>query len=163
VLTQRRYGDDGQLTLLVIGYTSIAALLVVAGIDASKVFLAQRALSSSADAAALAAVQAVDRPAIYAGAAGGCGEVLPIDADAAAQAVAASVADDLAALHHELADVAIPETNVESGTVTVRLSGDVAVPFGGVLRLLDPTRPDGRVHVTVTSSAESPVTAPGGC
>lgn len=155
--------DDGQLTLLVIGYTFIAAVLIVAAVDVSKVFLAQRALSSAADAAALAAVQAIDRDAIYSGTAGGCGERLPLDADRAAQAAGGTVADDLDDLHDEFAVVTPPDTQVVDGIVTVHLSGEVAVPFGGVLRMLDPGRTDGHVHVSVTSSAESPVTAPGGC
>lgn len=158
-----RCSDDGQLTLLVIGYTTIAAVLIVVGVDVSKVFLAQRALSSAADAAALAAVQALDRPAIYSGRAGGCGDLLPIDPAAATDAVGASVLDDLDALQHEFVTVGVPETDVAGGAVSVRLSGDVSVPFGGVLRLLDPSRADGRVHVEVTASAEAPVTTPGGC
>jgi uncharacterized membrane protein len=127
------------------------------------VFLARRALSSVADAAALAAAQAVDRADVYAGAGGGCGDLLPVDPDGARQQVDNAVADDLTDLHQTFAAVEPPDVNVERGTVSVRLSGDVGVPFGKVLALLDPGRPDGRVHVTVTSSAQSPVTAPNGC
>ena len=32
--------DEGQLTLLIIGFVAIAAVLIVIGVDASKVFLA---------------------------------------------------------------------------------------------------------------------------
>jgi uncharacterized membrane protein len=162
VLRSPRRGDDGSLTVLIIGFTFIAAVLVVIGVDVSKVFLARRALSSVADAAALAAAQEVDRAAVYAGAAG-CGGVLPIDPETAGQQVNASVADDLADLRQSFAVVQPPVADVAAGTVTVRLTGDVAVPFGRVLALLDPGRADGRVHVAVTASAESPVTAPGGC
>jgi len=161
VLSRRR-DDDGQLTVLIIGYTFLAAVLIVVGVDVSKVFLARRALSSVADAAALAAAQAADRAAVYAGAAG-CGGVLPIDPAAAAQQVEASLVDDLADLRQTFAVVGMPVVDVVTGTVTVHLEGDVAVPFGRVLALLDPGRADGRVHVAVTASAESPVTAPGGC
>jgi uncharacterized membrane protein len=161
VLTRSR-GDDGQLTVLIIGYTSLLAALIVVGIDVSKVFLARHALSSVADAAALAAAQAADRAAVYAGDAG-CGGVLPIDPAAAAEQVDASLADDLADLRQTFVVVSPPETYVATGTVTVHLEGDVAVPFGRILALLDPGRADGRVHVSVTASAESPVTAQGGC
>jgi uncharacterized membrane protein len=161
VLSRRR-DDDGQLTVLIIGYTFLAAVLIVVGVDVSKVFLARRALSSVADAAALAAAQAADRAAVYAGDAG-CGGVLPIDQAAAAQQVEASLVDDLADLRQTFAVVGTPVVDVVTGTVTVHLEGDVAVPFGRVLALLDPGRADGRVHVAVTASAESPVTAPGGC
>jgi uncharacterized membrane protein len=157
-----RRDDEGQLTVLVIGYTFIAAVLVVVGVDVSKVFLARRALSSVADATALAASQAADRAAVYAGAAG-CGDVLPIDPAAADQEVDASLADDLTDLRQTFASVDPADVAVAAGTVTVRLSGDVKVPFGRVLALLDPRRGDGLVHVSVTAAARSPVTAVDGC
>lgn len=162
MLTRPGRGDDGQLTVLVIGYTFIAAVLIVVGVDVSKVFLARRALSSVADAAALAAAQAADRAAVYAGAAG-CGGVLPIDPSAAQQQVNGSLADDLADLHQTFQAVQPADVVVADGTVTVHLSGDVKVPFGKVLAMLDPGRGDGLVHVSVTAAAQSPVTASGGC
>ncbi|HEU5034545.1 MAG TPA: pilus assembly protein TadG-related protein [Mycobacteriales bacterium] len=155
--------EDGSLTLLVIGYTVIAAVLVVAAVDVSKVFLARRALSSAADAAALAAAQSLDREAIYSGAAGGCGDLLPVDLSGARQAVETAFADDLAGLRQTFANLSAPVTEITRGSVTVRVGGDVAVPFGKVLALLDPARGDGRVHVDVSASAESPVRAPDGC
>jgi hypothetical protein len=125
-------------------------------------FLARRALSSVADAAALAAAQAGDRAAIYAGAAG-CGGVLPIDPAGAEQDVDVSLTDDLADLRQTFQVVQPADVAVTGGTVTVHLSGDVKVPFGGVLALLDPGRGDGLVHVSVSAAAESPVTAADGC
>ena len=151
----RARGDDGQLTLLVIGYTFIAATLIVIGVDASKVFLARRALSATADSAALSAAQAVDRRAIYAGRAGGCGGALPIDPAAADQAEVQSYEDDASSLRSTFARLDPAVTTVDTGTVTVRLAGDVHVPFGGVLETLLGHSPD--VHVTATSSATSPV------
>src|SRR3954451_6787334 len=71
--------EDGQLTVLMIGYTFIAAVLVLVGVDASKVFLARRALASVADSAALAGAQAIDRAAVYRGDVRACRGVLPID------------------------------------------------------------------------------------
>jgi Flp pilus assembly protein TadG len=159
---RRPNGDDGQLTVLVIGFTSIAAVLVLVGVDVSKVFLARRALSSVADSAALSAAQAVDRAALYAGRAGGCGELLPLDPAAVQRDVDAAVSDDLDDLRHTVTTVAPPQTGVAAGTVTVRLDGDVSVPFGRVLALLLPGHA-GTVHVTATSSAQSPVRSPQGC
>lgn len=155
--------DDGQLTVLVIGYVFIAAVLVVVGVDVSKVFLARRALASAADAAALEAAQAVDRAAIYSGRGGGCGGLLPLDPQRAQQFADASVATHLDSLRHTFAVVAPPQVDVAADTVAVRLAGDVAVPFGRVMAMLDPHRADGRVHVHVTAHARSPLTAPGGC
>src|SRR4051794_11890998 len=141
----------------------IAAVLVLVGVDASKVFLARRALSSAADAAALAAAQAVDRNAVYAGAGGAGGGLLPPDPVRAADLAGQTLADDEADLQHEFAVLDPAATEVTGGRVTVRLSGDVAVPFGSVLALLTAGHDDGRVHVAVAASAQSPVTAPDGC
>lgn len=156
-------GDRGQLTLLIIGFVTIAAVLVVTAVDVSKVFLARRALASAADAAALRAAQQLDRAAIYSGQAGGCGELLPVDASAATSAAAASLDDQTAGLRATFAAVQAPQVSVTGNTVTVRIGGDVVVPFGRVLALLDPAYGDGRVHVAVESSAQSPVGAPAGC
>lgn len=158
----RRRDDDGQLTLLVIGYTLIAVVLITVGVDASKVFLARRALASAADAAALAAAQAVDRAAVYAGKSGGCDGLLPIDQERAADLVAASL-DDAVDLRHALVAVDPPRTAVAAGTVSVRLGGDVGLPFARVVALLDPRHPDGRVHVEATAHAQAPLAVPGGC
>src|SRR5580698_10106465 len=71
--------DEGSIVVLVIGYAAIAALLMAAGIDVSKVFLAQRALSSAADAAAVAASEGVDAKRVYDGPELQCGGALPLD------------------------------------------------------------------------------------
>jgi uncharacterized membrane protein len=154
--------DDGQLTLLVIGYLLMAVLLILVGVDVSAAFLARRSLSSVADAAALSAAQQVDRAALYAGAAPDCGTALPVDATAAERAVDASVDDDLPDLHHEFTDLGPPETTVAGGEVAVRLSGRAALPFEHVLALLLPGHAPG-VPITVTAHAESAVSGAAGC
>ena len=155
--------DEGQLTLLIIGFVAIAGLLIVVGVDASKVFLARRALSSAADAAAVAGSQAVDKAAIYAGTAGGCGELLPLDPDVAEQRAAQAVDDQSAGLKGTFATLDDPQTTVAGDTVAVHLSGRVALPFGHVLALLVPGHDDGTVQIDATSHAQSPLTMPGGC
>jgi uncharacterized membrane protein len=150
VLSRR---DEGSLTLLIIGYTLIAAVLIVVGIDVSKVFLAQRALSSAADAAALAGAQAVDRGAIYAGGAV-CAD-LPVDPSAALDAVDASVRDTGESLRPTFVSLSDPDVRVQTGRVQVRLRGEVSVPFGRVIAMLLPDHPDGRVDVSAASAAET--------
>jgi len=159
---ERRHDERGQLTLLIIGLVAIAALLIVVAIDVSKVFLARRALSSAADAAALAAAQAVDKAAVYRGD-GGCGSLLPLDPAQAASYADAALADDEGDLRQTFVSLDAAQTDVQTGTVTVHVGGEVAVPFGKVLALLLPGHADGRVHVDATAHAQSPLTAPGGC
>ena len=155
--------DEGQLTLLIIGFVAIAAVLVIVGVDASKVFLARRALSSAADAAAVAASQAVDKDAIYAGIGGGCGGLLPLQQDEAAARAAIAVDDQAAGLRGTFAALDDPQTVVSGDTVAVHLSGRVAVPFGHILAVLVPGHDDGTVQIDATSRAQSPLTIPGGC
>jgi uncharacterized membrane protein len=152
-----RRGDDGSIMVLIIGYTAIAAVLIVVGIDVSKVFLAQRALASAADSAALAASQGVDTTAIYGGNGLTCGVPLPLDQQRAAVLATGSLTADRDDLDHTFASVADPQTQVAGGTAEVTLRGQVAVPFGKVLAWLDPSRPSGLVAVTETSHARSPV------
>jgi uncharacterized membrane protein len=155
VLTRR---DEGSLALLVIGYTFIAAVLVVVGVDVSKVFLAQRALSSAADSAALAGAQAVDRAAVYAGAADCTG--LPIDAVSAHHAVEAALSDAGDSLRGTFVSLSDPDVQVEAGRVQVRLHGQVTVPFGRVLTTLLPDHSGGRVDVSADAAASSALSSP---
>lgn len=162
MLTRRGRDDDGSVMVLIIGYTAIAAVLITVGIDTSKVFLAQRALASAADSAALAAAQGVNRHAIYDGAGLRCGQPLPLNRQHAADLATESVANDASDLSHTFASLGEPQTSLDGGTVSVELSGEVAVPFGHVLAWLDPSRPDGLVRVSGTSHAQSPI-AGGAC
>lgn len=150
--------DEGALSLLIIGYAAIAALLIVVGVDASKVFLAQRALASAADAAALAAAQEIDRSAVYSGRTSCVG--LPLDAGAATAAADRSVGDSADTLSRTFTTMSAPDVRVDGATVRVRLQGDVSVPFGRVLALLVPGHPDGRVSVSADAAAASAPATP---
>jgi hypothetical protein len=156
MLTRR---EDGSLTLLVIGFVAIAATLIVAATDASKVFLARRALASTADAAALAAAEAVDRSAVYSRGVG-CGQLLPLDPQRAQDLANNAVADNASDLAHVVSHLEAPGVAVDGGTVSVSLSAEVNVPFGRVLALLTGSE---RVHVDAVAHAQSPLSEPGGC
>lgn len=149
----RPAGDDGQLILLIVFYTLVAAVMAVIAIDVSKVFLARRALSSVADAAALAAAQQVNERLVYSGATG-CD--LPLDAAAAAESADAYLADAADRLRGTVTTLDPPVTSVRGTTVTVRLEADIRVPFDRVVTVLSPGRSP-TVHLSVVAHARSPL------
>lgn len=143
--------EDGQVSLLILVYTLIAAAMVVVAVDASAFFLTQRGLSSVADGAALSAAQAVDEEAMYAGRAH---SGLPLESAAVRSAVENYVADrDVGATYPAL-QVAAAATDGE--TVTVTLTEEKQLPFLGLVSALSNAFPDGRVRVQVTAHARSP-------
>jgi Flp pilus assembly protein TadG len=155
----RVIGDDeqGSVTVLIIGFTAIAMALIVVGIDVSKVVLAERALSSAADAAAVDAAQGVDTDRIYDGPDLRCGEALPLDPDRAAAMAQESIAQRSPDLARAFRHLDPPVTTVEGRTVTVAMRGEVEVPFGRILGFLGIANDGGAVPVRDTASATSPV------
>lgn len=162
MLTNRR-SDEGSILVLVIGYAAIAAVLLTVGVDLSCVFLARRALSSTTDAAALAAAQGVDRSRLYDGPPLSCGAALPLDRDRAAELASDAVNDDRPGLRRTFRSVAPPQVSVVGTTVQVSVAGEVRMPFGRVVSWLDPGSDDGAVPISATSRARSPVAGPAGC
>lgn len=154
--------DDGSISVLTIGYCAIVVVLLIVGIDASKVFLAQRALSGAADSAALAAAQGIDRAAVYAGPGLGCGSRLPLSTTMASDLAQGSVTNDTPDLRHDFVSVDPAQVGVSDGTASVTLSGEVGIPFGRVLAWLDPSS-GGHVRVSETAHAASPVVTAAGC
>ena len=140
--------ETGSVLLLVLGCAVVAMLLLAVVVDASKLFLTRRALAGAADGAALAAAQAVDLPAVYAGAT--TGEALPLDPATVDEAVGRylAVVGTSGGLH-ELAVVSVEATGE---TVTVTLSARVRLP----LVTLVTSQPDG-VLLRVTARARSAV------
>jgi hypothetical protein len=115
--------DEGTITLLVVGFTFVALLLALLVLNVSVVFLARRDLVGTADGAALAAAQRIDLAAFYAG--GAAGGAVPLDEAAAAAAVAG----------FEDGETRIAGVAVEGDTVTVTVTRDVDLPFGGLFGL----------------------------
>jgi hypothetical protein len=150
--------ERGSIAILVIGYTAIAIGLIVAGVDVSKVFLADRALSSAADAAAVDAAQGVDADRLYGGPALRCGTALPLDPSRAAAMARESVAERSPDLARAFAVLDPPRTSVDATTVTVAMRGEVQVPFGRVLQWLGIARDGGAVTVLDIAHAVSPIT-----
>jgi hypothetical protein len=147
--------------VLVVGYTAIAATLIVVGIDATKVFLARRALAAAADSAALAAAQGVDLRTVYDGPGPRCGRPLPLSADRALMFAVSAVNGDRPDLRHMFVTLDSPLVTtapLAGRSVRVELAGQVDVPFGRVLGWLEPGHSSGLVGVSETATAQSPVT-----
>ena len=117
-------------------------------------FLAQRSLSSAADAAALSGAQSVDRTAIYRGRAA-VAPHFPLDLDSAIAAVAASLDDAGDGLRQTFVTLSEPDVEISGDTVRVHLRGAVTLPFGRMLALLLPDHPDGRVSVQADARTRS--------
>jgi hypothetical protein len=140
--------DAGQVLVLMIGFLTLAALLVVVVVNLSRVFLHDRALGAAADGAALAAVQALDEAAIYGGS---LGESLPLDASAVQRQVREYAA--AAELSRRFDGFAVVDARVEGPSVVVVLEATVDLPFVGVVS-------DGwarGVHITAQARATAPV------
>jgi hypothetical protein len=60
-----RRSDDGQITLLIIGFSIIALMLIIGGVDVTAVQLARGRLFDAADGAALDASDALDDGSAY--------------------------------------------------------------------------------------------------
>ncbi|HEY0470567.1 MAG TPA: Tad domain-containing protein [Kribbella sp.] len=115
-------GEQGQVTVLIIGFAAIVLLMIVVVTDISKVFLVRRDLDATADGAVLAAANGL--AAIYAQP--GAGENAQLDLDQARR-LAAEYLDSVAASNRfEGLDWS---ADVTGTTVTVRLTSTVDLPF----------------------------------
>jgi len=127
--------------ILMIFFAVIVAGLITVIVDVSTVFLAQREMQSTADGAALAAVQHADLPTVYGGT---LGDQLPLSS-AEVTAVAASYATAAARIPHECAASSYQVVGAQNGggnaatglqpdgqTVRVELTCKVPLPFVSV-------------------------------
>jgi hypothetical protein len=119
----RRGGDEqGQMTVLIIGFMAVVLLMIVVVTDISKVFLVRRDLDATADGAVLAAANGL--AAIYAQpAADGNAELDPDEA----RRLTAEYLDQVAASNRF--DDLDWSADVTGTTVTVRLTSTVDLPF----------------------------------
>ncbi|HYN76008.1 MAG TPA: pilus assembly protein TadG-related protein [Candidatus Limnocylindria bacterium] len=138
--------DEGSVLVLMLAFAVVAVLLVAVVTDASALYLTRRSLAGSADGAALAAAQELDRVALYTGQPG---EALPLDPDATLDAVRGYVsAADLESRFDDFEVVGVA-TDAESVTVTLRASR--RLPFLGVFL----AAPDG-IEIEATATARAP-------
>jgi uncharacterized membrane protein len=140
--------DDGQLLLLVLGYTVIAALLITVVVDVSQVYLSRRSLLAAADAAALSAANEPDLDAIYSG---DGAAALPLSARGARRAVEQYAHD--AALADRFRDFEVGSVVTDGAAVTVTLRAVVHLPL---VNLVTSRWSDG-YPVDARASARSPL------
>ena len=137
--------DDGQLLILVLCYTVIAALLVTVVVNLSKAYLYRRSLVAAADGAAIAAANVPDLERVYAG---GQSDVLPL---APSRKVVAQYAVD-AALEDRFDGFQVVDVRTDGATVTVTMRASVRMPF---LNLISSRYDDG-YPVEASATARSP-------
>ena len=121
-MTRRRRGEEGQMTVLIVGFTVIVLLMIVVVTDISKAFLVRRDLDATADGAVLAAANGL--AAVYAQP--GAGGNAAIDPERARQLTADYLDDVAASNRFDNLDWSV---DVQGTTVTVRLSSTAELPF----------------------------------
>mgnify|MGYP001815240834 CR=1 FL=1 len=137
-----RQTEDGQITLLVIGFAVTLLALVAVVVDASQVVLLRRSLSSLADGAALTAAQSLAEGALYSGQ---VADSLPLDPAGARSAVSAY-------LSQAGADVVLVDVTVADDTVSVALAARADLPLIGTV-----TEAFQGTTVTARATARSPI------
>jgi hypothetical protein len=119
----RRGQDDGQITLMIIGFVMIIVLAVGVVANASKAFVYRRSLASWADGAAIAAAQSIAEDVVYSGETVG---VLPISATDARRVVDEYVTRNRLANRFDDLSVAV---SVDPAAATVTVEFGVRVPL----------------------------------
>ena len=151
-LPHRAKGEDGQLSLLVLGFTVITLTLVIGGAAVTSVHISRMRLLDAADTAALDAADE-DVAGVYAS---GIDDVVPVT-DASVRRTAEETLSSRDLPNGLLSWQVAPGTGAaDGGTAVVRLSGEADLPLvGGLLRGLGSS-----VTVTVESRAQARVAEP---
>jgi len=143
-----RCDDEGQLLLLVLAYTVIAALLITVVVDVSQAYLYRRSLLAAADAAALSAANQPDLDAVYTG---DDSSVLPLSEAGARRAVEQYAAD--AELADRFRDFEVVTVDTDGVAVTVTLRAVVHMPLANLVT----SRWNGGYPVVARANARSPL------
>lgn len=124
--------DDGQITLLLLGYAVIALALVLTVASATSVHLTRHRLLSLADGAALDAADALDRQRFY-GELGGAGpgpdQVVALTTESVRSSVAGYLAAVPAAQAFGDVEVSAPTDSPDGFTAQVTLVSRAALPM----------------------------------
>ncbi len=139
--------DSGQVTLLVLGFTLVAAMLIVGTVAVTSVQLSRMRLLDAADGAALDAADSLDASAYK----GGLGRSVPVSEETVRSTAEAYLAARPLPVGMLGWQVASGTGSPDGQRAVVRLVGEADLPLvGGVLRGLG-----GSVTLTVESTARS--------
>jgi uncharacterized membrane protein len=117
-----RRTEGGQVSVLIVGFSVVAILLVVVVVDASAAYLQRQRLDGVADGAALAAVDGIESESVYEQ---GLGERADIDPMTARQLVAAYLQGVGAHRYHGL-NYTVATT---PDSVSVRVTAPLELPL----------------------------------
>ena len=143
-----RRSEGGQITLLIIGFTIIALMLIIGGVDVTAVQLARGRLFDAADGAALDASDALDDGSAYSA---GLGNTVPITNDSVRQSATGylAVQPRPEGITSWVLDAGTGSPDGQTavivlrGTVDIPIAASVLSAFGG------------SVQITVESRAQS--------
>jgi hypothetical protein len=140
--------EHGQISLLIIGFTIIALMLVVGAVDVTAVQLARTRLLDAADGAALDASDALDHGSAYDG---GLGSAIPVTDGSVRDSATEYLA--VAPRPHGISSWALTDGtgSLDGQTAVVRLRGVVDIPIAASLLAAF----GGSVNITVESRARS--------
>lgn len=131
-MNRRPPADEGQITLLLLGYALIGLALALTAASATSVHLARHRLLTIADGAALDAADALDRYRFYAelgGAGPGPDQVVALTAESVRTSVAAYLAATPAAATLDEVAVAQPTGSPDGFTAQVTLTTRARLPL----------------------------------
>jgi Flp pilus assembly protein TadG len=144
---RRPRGEEGTITVLVVGFAVILLLLVAVVVDVSVVVLARRGSSSAADGAAVAAAQQLDVGAVYDK---GLTDAIPLSEELVDSVVSQYESD---AGQGQPGLRLVPAVDAALTTVTVTATRDVRLPFAAWFGIQ-------AVTVTSVAHARAPLVAP---
>ena len=144
---RRPTGDDGTITVLIVGFTVVLLLLVAVVVDVSAVVLARRGAASAADGAAIAAAQQLDEGRLYRS---GLTDAVPLSPTAVSTVVAQYEADARAGQPGLRLEPSLDDTGT---TATVGASRAVTLPVSAWVGVTE-------VTVTAVARARAPLATP---
>jgi len=144
----RAQRERGQISLLILGFTVIALMLIIGAVDVTAVQLARARLLDAADSAALDASDALDSASAYSG---GLGSAVQISGDSVRQSAAQYLA--VQPRPHGISSwVLVDGTGSPDGqTAVIRLRGTADIPIAAKVVAAF----GGSVTITVESRARS--------